>query len=386
MEHSDFQEILQQYDSKWIQRQRVCNTKQIFDILSESGYTKKGVEHVLHTRQVKCTPAALCKAKQRLPPDSFDDIRKQITIKWGRDSHVYAIDGSKIYVPSSFVNYGFSSRTNNKDVKRKAVRPIAMLSSMVDVHTGLCVDYILTKHFNERKSASSHLAYLQQGDTVIFDRGYFSSSLYNQFVTSGVHVVFRLKCDACLSVKKFVQSTRTDQVVQTVVSGQFIKVRLLKYWVENHMYVIGTSLLDVIPKRIAFLYKKRWTVELHFRRLKSTFCINYSFCIKEDTWRHTVQARVLADTVSLLLVGDGRPLERFIKYIHTLKRTRFDVISEFLDIYVTCLSPLKTSSKNGRKNTDSRTRYAALLLHVDCPLYLVLTQKSKSRVVPTTAT
>ena len=228
MEHSEFQEILEQYDSKWIKRQRLCNTKEIFDVLSESGYTKKGVEHILQARQVGYTPAAFCKAKQRLPYGTFDIIRKQITTKWGKDSHVYAIDGSKLYVPSSFVNHGFTSRTNNQEVKRKATRPLVMLSSMVDANSGLCMDSILTKHFNKRKSALAHLAGLRPCDTVIFDRGYFSSALYEQFVMSDVHVVFRLKCDACSSVKRFVQSKRTDQIVQMVVSGHFITMRLLK--------------------------------------------------------------------------------------------------------------------------------------------------------------
>lgn len=189
MEHSQFRNILAQYDSTWIKRQRRCDTNEIFEVLSESGYTKKGVEHVLQTRQVSYTPAAFCKAKQRLPSGTFDCIRRQITATWGQDSHVYAIDGSKVYVPSSFANHGFTSRTNKKEVKRKAVRPLVMLSSMVDVHSGLCMDSVLTKHFNERTSALSHLSKLRPSDTVIFDRGYFSSSLYNQFVTSGVDVM-----------------------------------------------------------------------------------------------------------------------------------------------------------------------------------------------------
>ncbi|CAN0240857.1 unnamed protein product [Ectocarpus sp. 6 AP-2014] len=47
-----------------------------------------------------------------------------------------------------------------------------MLSSMVDVKTKACVDFELTKHFNERKAATEMLRCVRKGDTLVFNRGF----------------------------------------------------------------------------------------------------------------------------------------------------------------------------------------------------------------------
>jgi len=158
MKQSQISRIFDMYDYRWVKRQRRINTAEIFRNLTESGFTRKGVEHVIKEKGVDYSPAAFCKARQKLPPNAFDTIRRNVLSEIGNNSHVYAVDGSKVHAPASFVNQGFKSRTNDQDVKRKAKRPLAMLSSMIDVHTGLCIDFVLSRHFNERLSALEHLS------------------------------------------------------------------------------------------------------------------------------------------------------------------------------------------------------------------------------------
>jgi len=221
--------------------------------------------------------------------------------------------------PKSFRSIGFTTRTNNVEVPRRAKRPIAMLSSMVDVDNGVCFDYCLSKHFNERQSALQHLNKLHEGDTVIFDRGYFSAFLYSQFVGKGVDCVFRLKCDQFRAVKAFASSKRRNAMLNPVIRGHKIRIRLLKYYIDGKPYIIGTSLFNHSRSQIAQLYKKRWSVELSFRRLKSNLNLNYTYTLKETTWRHAVQARILADTVSIMsgAVTGARPTHTLISLVHT---------------------------------------------------------------------
>ena len=322
-------------DEQWMQRQRLLNTRKIFGYITEAAISKKGIDHIILQDNAALSPAALCRARQKLPIDAFYYINETIIHNNAQLSRVFAVDGSKVHVPASFKSYGYKSRTNDKPVSRKAKHPLAMISSLVDVHTNLCCDYILSKHFNERTSAIEHLKQLQSGDIVIFDRGYFSSDLYNRYSEQCVDTVFRLKCDHFKAVASFVKSAKSDKVLTTVVNKQTLRIRLLKYYIQDKLYVIGTSLFSTSKKAIAQLYRQRWNVELSFRRLKSNLNLNYSFCLKESTWKQTVQARVLADTISMLLKKHSpvptRPvlhLRRFVKTCRSGLRYKSDMIHD----------------------------------------------------------
>lgn len=288
--------ILDSYDPLWIQRKRSIDTKTIFYTLSQSAITKSGISSVTSS-------AAFCKARQKLPENTFYHANKELIKSSISLSRVFAVDGSKFYVPASFRLYNFKSRTNDKDVPRKAKRPIAMLSSVVDVYQNICYDYVVSKHFNERQSVYDHLPHLQDGDLLIFDRGYFSHKLYNTLVNNKIETIFRLKSDQFKAVNNFVKSRRSDQLITTLVANELVKIRLVKYTVGSKQFVLGTSCFDKSRKQLAHLYQKRWNVELSFRRLKSNLNLNYTYSLKEKTWLQSVQCRVLADTVSIIYGG-----------------------------------------------------------------------------------
>ena len=76
-------------------------------------------------------------------------------------------------------------------------------SSMVDVKTKACVDFELTKHFNERKAAVSMLRSVRKGDILLFDRGYYSKSLLQRVHASKAFGVWRLKINAFKGTRSF---------------------------------------------------------------------------------------------------------------------------------------------------------------------------------------
>ena len=202
-----------------------------------------------------------------------------------------------------------------------------MLSSLVDVNENVCYDYILSKHFNECASARKHLSKLVEGDVVIFDRGYFSASLYNDYFDKGVDTIFRLKLDAFKDAQRFFKSKHTDQIITAIVASHKVHIRLVKYFIDNKTYVLGTSLLNKSKSCLEKLYKKRWNVELSFRRLKSNLNLNYTFSLKEETWNQNVQVRILADTVSIILTENHthkskRPIINLLRFVRTIQNNQ----------------------------------------------------------------
>ena len=148
--------LLEDYDKLWRKRHRSLDTKAILYAIANSAYNRHGIVNVADDLGV--TPSALCRAQQRLPIHAFRDIQHQYVDSFLQSSRIFALDGSKFYVPKSFTRFGFKSRTNGVSVPRCAKRPIAMLSVLVDVHNKSIYTYAITKHFNERSFLFGHLA------------------------------------------------------------------------------------------------------------------------------------------------------------------------------------------------------------------------------------
>ena len=160
-------------DETWIQRKRSITTLDILNISQKSSINRRGVDHVIFNETKKISAAAICKARQKLPPRLFKKLNYELVEENNPNiQSVFAIDGSKVHVPPSFKTiYDIKSRTNDKKVSRPAKRPIMMLSSALNVNTKTCANFSLTKHFNERKSAKFLVSSVgKEGDIFIFDR------------------------------------------------------------------------------------------------------------------------------------------------------------------------------------------------------------------------
>ena len=115
-------------DKEWMQRQRLPNTRKIFGYITEAAISKKGIDHIILQDNAALSPAALCRARQKLPIDAFYYINETIIHNNAQLSRVFAVDGSKVHVPASFKSYGYKSRTNDKPVSRKAKHPFSRIS------------------------------------------------------------------------------------------------------------------------------------------------------------------------------------------------------------------------------------------------------------------
>ena len=138
-------------DALWMQRKTKITTSSIFAQLNYANLERRGLRHTLQKSDCNFTALAMSLARKKLPENLFADINRALQLS--QSPRVFAIDGSKIHVHPSYLKAGCTTRTNNQKVSRPAIRPLMMLSSMLDVNTRTCYDSHLTRHFNERKSA-----------------------------------------------------------------------------------------------------------------------------------------------------------------------------------------------------------------------------------------
>lgn len=260
----DILKAFKRCDDIWIKRKRQLNTASLFHTLTKCCVQRRGVDHVLRMGGESFSMQALHYARKKVPTGAFREINAYLQ-RGPHESRVFAIDGSKVHVHPSFIKDGYKTRTNDKPVSRPAKRPLVMLSSMVDVRTKACVDFDLTKHFDERSAATTLLRSVAKGDdTLVFDRGYFSRELLQRVHHTGAFGLWRIKINAFGGVRTFFNSKRTE--AKCIISG--VEARLIKYFIAGKTYVCLTNNLSVSKASVKALYASRWRVEESFKRLK----------------------------------------------------------------------------------------------------------------------
>ena len=73
----------------------------------------------------------------------------------------------------------------------------------------------------------------------------------------------------------------------------FLKIRYFKYTVQNSLFIMATNIFDKNIDYLADLYKKRWRVELSFKRLKSQLSIEKIFSLSEKCFLQDLQLIIL---------------------------------------------------------------------------------------------
>lgn len=140
---------------------------------------------------------------------------------------------------------------------------------------------------------------------VVMDRGYSSGNLFSELDSRNIHFVTRLKSGIAYRVL----STSGEKLKVGVLSDQIIKftgdiskktylknLRLVKYYDKETKkeFHFLTNNFNYSPKTIAYLYKKRWEIELFFKWIKQNLIIKDFFGTSENAVRIQVWVSMTA--------------------------------------------------------------------------------------------
>ena len=141
----------------------------------------------------------------------------------------------------------------------------ALISSVYDVSNKIPIFYGIYNHFNERAALLDQLEHIRANDIVIVDRGYFSNEVLLELHKRNIKVIFRIKSN--LKIIQNLKKNTKDLTFDYNVTNSNIKMRLIKYEVNNNIYFLFTNIIDkkIYPTKTFYdLYKKRWSVETDF--------------------------------------------------------------------------------------------------------------------------
>jgi Transposase DDE domain len=341
-----FEQKCAEIDKLWQKRKRILDTKLLVVIIlkmilskNKQGYSstlselwESCIKQGIKLPQVNSIAASsTCEARQKLPEYTFKLLSNELITLWHKyretprwNSHrVFAIDGSKLNMPTGLLNYGYKI---SKDSKRHY--PNGMMSCLYNLHEQVAYDFEVVAHNDERACAIQHLKKLEVGDLVIFDRGYFSYLMLHLVIEHNIHAVFRIQTgNVNGKIQAFVDSNKIDEIIEYIPSatvksenkkrGYNIKikpvtVRLIKYFIKGEKYICLTTLTDQIKYPVGCfmdLYHSRWGIEELYKVSKSfidveDFHSQTERTVKQELYGHLLLiniARIFASGANTML-------------------------------------------------------------------------------------
>lgn len=150
---------------------------------------------------------------------------------------------------------------------------------------------------------------LEPGSFIVFDKGYVDYSEYQRMTNEGVFFVTRQKKDAKYSTmwlnelspqskvhgviedKLLLQGTRTQK------EGIQLELRQVTFFDKEteRTFEFLTNNFSLPPEAIADLYKKRWLIEILFKRVKQNFPLKYFLGDNENAIKIQIWCAFIAD-------------------------------------------------------------------------------------------
>jgi hypothetical protein len=195
---------------------------------------------------------------------------------------------------------------------------MGMASVFYDVLNKIVIDSgIHPRLTSERECVKDHLQFSNDGDLVLFDRGYVAFWLYAYLLKHNIHFCMRAKTNQSLLIKDFVKSGKKEAIVtfeankssietckEKGLSSKPITLRLVRVDLPNEVEVLITSLMDEETYDCTLfksLYHLRWGIEENYKRLKQwaeieNFSGKSTLSVQQDFY-----AKIVASNLTTLL-------------------------------------------------------------------------------------
>ena len=344
-----FHEVAQEYDEKWQVRKRVIDSTMlmllIFRLVSSKNAQGYGTTiddlwnncrtlgHAL-PQESSIAPSSFCVARRKLDESAFKSLNRRIIetyapqdakYKWF-GHRLFAVDGSKINLPRELIASGYKPSSPNVHY------PQGLLSCLFQVKSQMPLDFDLVAHGDERGCAKRHLAVLEKGDVVVYDRGYYSYDLLRNHYKTGVHAIFRLQTSRIIPFREFAEGPQQESLITIYptstclanlrkenpgINPDPLQMRLIKYEQAGKVYCLGTTLIEphhhLSRQDFKDVYHDRWGVEELYKVSKrilevQDFHARAERGVKQELFAHfalITMGRLFSNQVDCELNPDG---------------------------------------------------------------------------------
>lgn len=235
-------------------------------------------------------------------PD-LSDSHKQLII----DKKVYAIDSTTIALFQPI--FECVGRNPNNGRRKGGIKSHQKL----DMQAGIPVKVY---HSNAREHDSLFIqkeGVMNKGEVALFDKAYNNYALFDQWNADEIFFVTRLKNNAketLLEEFELLEATPDTILRDAKIALKYkdkqekekqVELRLVSFYHQekNKVYYFLTNLFDLPAEQIAMLYKKRWEIELLFKKIKQNFPLHYFYGDNQNA----IQIQIWCTLIALLLIS-----------------------------------------------------------------------------------
>jgi hypothetical protein len=147
--------------------------------------------------------------------------------------------------------------------------------------------------------------HLPKGSIIVFDRGYRDFATLNRFTVDGITWVTRRTKLFAFAIKNKIENSNNDKCIisdRQVIMGHKdikhrVKARLVQYCDADtgEVFEFVTNNLKMNGSTVAALYRKRWQIELLFKRMKQNYPLKYFLGDSENAIKIQIWCSLIAD-------------------------------------------------------------------------------------------
>lgn len=213
--------------------------------------------------------------------------------------HFFAFDSTTITLFTDIMK-GVGRNPKGEGKKKGGLK----VHMMIDVHS----DTAKFARISEARMHDKHfLRYLSlpKGSMIVFDKAYNHYAQFAQWAQDDIYFVCRLKDNALYEVQEILSQEKLTAGSAGVIKQEHIHLkysassskkkcglclRKVTYRDEQgRVYEFITNNWGISAEMVAFIYKKRWDIELVFKKLKQNFQLHYFYSetvngIKSQIW------------------------------------------------------------------------------------------------------
>jgi len=195
-------------------------------------------------------------------------------------------------------------RNPKGDGKKKGGLKVHM---MIDAHSDSAKFVKISEAKSHDKNFLKHLN-LNAGSMIVFDKAYNHYLQFANWTQAGVYFVCRLKDNALYEVTEVLfEKAMTEQEFGVMKvenihlkykEGKEKKTLCLKKVTykdeKQRIFIFITNNFSITAEEVAFLYKKRWNIELLFKKLKQNFQLHYFYSETENGIKTQIWCTLIA--------------------------------------------------------------------------------------------
>jgi hypothetical protein len=201
---------------------------------------------------------------------------------------------------------------------------------------------------------------LPKGSTVIMDRGYRDHNLFNQWTANNIKWVTRTHPNSYITVDSCLRINKTDRAAgvsadELITLGHpakkvpKVKCRLVKFTSPAKKYFeFLTNDLKSSPAQIADLYKRRWKIELLFKRLKQNMPLQYFLGDNPNAIKIQVWCALIADLLLQVVQSQIKRKWAFSNIVSIIRLHLFN----YLNLYSFLENPDQARISSDRNPTN----------------------------------